>query len=75
MNNELLEIFRAMRLKASSPMAHDIGPLDLLCECIEFNALDWCGIKGGCDHCILGTREVFGYSNQIILTKRMIHHE
>lgn len=73
MNPELIEIFRAMRLKASSPMADDMGPLDFICECIEFNALDWCGIKGGCDHCPLGTKEVFGYSNQIIVTNKRLY--
>ena len=73
MNPELIEIFRAMRLKASSPMVHDIGPLDLLCECIEFNTLDWCRIKGGCDHCLLSTREVFGYSNLIIVTNKRLY--
>lgn len=72
MNHELIEIFKAMRLKAVSPTEHDINPIDFLCENIEFNALDWCGIKGGCDHCPLGIKKVFGYSNQIILTNKRL---
>ena len=73
MNPELIEIFRAMRLKATSRMAHDISPLDELCEYILFDKLEWCRTKGGCDHCILGTREVFGYSNQIIVTNKRLY--
>lgn len=73
MNPELIEIFRAMRLKALSPIARDIDPLDFLCECIKFNALDWCRIKGGCDHCPLGIKKVFGYSNQIIVTNKRLY--
>lgn len=73
MNNELIEIFRAMRLKSLSRMAHDIEPLDELCEDILFDKLEWCRTKRGCDHCLLGIKEVFGYSNQIIVTNKRLY--
>lgn len=73
MNPELIEIFRAMRLKSLSRMAHDIGPIDELCEYILFDKLEWCRTKGGCDHCLLGIKDVFGYSNQIIVTNKRLY--
>ena len=73
MNHELIEIFRAMRLKATSRMAHDIGPIDELCEYILFDKLEWCRTKRGCDHCPLGIKKVFGYSNQIIVTNKRLY--